>query len=160
MLLYGGSLNRTVSTRSSCSTVNVSNSRSRAWGAISRRRSRVLHGGALHAEVDRSVIGRHGGLDDVAVPQIFRVLGLAGEEGLPLQLVGKQRPDHLDWLGRCADCRADRGTGQYQIAGIETLKSRQRLHCLRGWVDDVAVDVHVLAHITVHPQPQPKRTEA
>ena len=33
---------------------------------ISRRRSAVLHGGALHTEVDCSVIGRHGGLDDVA----------------------------------------------------------------------------------------------
>ena len=41
---------------------------------VSRRRSRVLHDGALHAEVDCSVIGRHDGLDDVAITQIFRVL--------------------------------------------------------------------------------------
>src|SRR5258705_13225515 len=122
MLLYGGSLNRTVITRSSCSTVNVSNSRSRAWGAISRRRSRVLHGGALHAEVDCSVIGRHGGLDDVAVPKIFRVLGLPREEGLPLQLVRKQPPDGLGWLAWRAECRADGSISQNQVPRTDTLK--------------------------------------
>jgi hypothetical protein len=59
----------------------------------------VLDDGTLRAEVDHPVIGRHRGLDDVAAAQIFRVLGLPWEESLPLQLVGKQRPDDLDWLG-------------------------------------------------------------
>jgi hypothetical protein len=38
---------------------------------VSRCRSRVLHDGALRAEVDRPVIGRHGGLDGVAVVDIW-----------------------------------------------------------------------------------------
>jgi hypothetical protein len=61
----------------SCSTVKVSSSRSRASVAnISRCPSCVLHDGALRAEIDCPVVGRHGGLDDVAVAQIFRVFGL------------------------------------------------------------------------------------
>src|ERR1700754_2536423 len=109
MKLCGGSQNRTRSTRSSCSTVKVSSSRSRASVAnIGRRPSRVLDDVALRAEVDYPVIGGHRGVDDVAVAQIFRIFGLRCEEGLPLQLVGKQRPDDLDWLGWCADRRADR----------------------------------------------------
>src|ERR1700712_2605711 len=90
MKLYGGSQNRTVSTRSSCSTVKVSSARSRAFGVISGRpRSRVLDEGALHAEIDCPVIGCHAGFDDVAVAQILSVLGLPGEEDPPLQLIRK-----------------------------------------------------------------------
>ena len=51
---------------------------------VPQRRSDVLHGVALLAEVDSSVIGRDSGLDDVAVMQVFRVLGLALEKCLPL----------------------------------------------------------------------------
>ena len=55
----------------------VFSARSRACVAtISRCRSCVLHDGALHPEVDCPVIGRHRGLDDVAVAQILRVFGL------------------------------------------------------------------------------------
>src|SRR5258705_3471207 len=124
MKLCGGSQNRTVSTRSSCSTVKVSSTRSRARVVIiGRCPSRVLDDRALHAELDRPVIGSHFGLDDVAVAQIFSVLGLPREEDPPLQLVRKQRPNHLDGFGWCADRRADRGTGQDQVAGIETLET-------------------------------------
>ncbi|MDT5089624.1 MAG: hypothetical protein QOG47_2331 [Mycobacterium sp.] len=35
-----------------------------------------MHDGALRAEIDRPVIGRHRGIDDIAAAQIFRNFGL------------------------------------------------------------------------------------
>jgi hypothetical protein len=45
--------------------------------AVNNVSSRALDDGALHAEFDRPVIGRHLGLDDVAVAQVFSALGLS-----------------------------------------------------------------------------------
>ena len=72
------------------------------------------------------------GLDDVAVLQVLRVVGLALEEGLPLHRGRQQASDDLDRLGRGAQRGAGRGAGQHQVAGGEVLEPGQRLQRRSG----------------------------
>ena len=51
-----------------------------------------------------------------------------------------------------------RGLGR--LAGIEVLELRQRLQCLHGRVQDVALHDHVLTHLSIDPQLKPQIAEA
>jgi hypothetical protein len=47
---------------------------------------------ALGAQVDGSVVGGDGRLDDIAVVEVFGVAGLAVEQRLPLEMVMRWLP--------------------------------------------------------------------
>ena len=92
--------------------------------------------------------------------QVLIVVGLPLEERLPLDCRRQQGADDLDGLRRGAQRRTDRGTGQHEVAGVETLESRQGLQRLQRLVDHVAFDEHVLANLAVDAQPQPQVAES
>ena len=69
-------------------------------------------------------------LDDVAVLEVLRVLGLALEEELPLQRGRQELGDELDRLGRCAERGALGRAGEDQVARFEPLEPAQGLQCL------------------------------
>ena len=114
---------------------------------------------ALRAEIDLAVVGGDARLDDIAVVQVLGVLGLAGEEQLPLEVVGQQTPSFCTGFGGRRQSGSNGGAGHHQVAGGQLLEAGQRSKRLDRPIDHVALDRAVLAQFAVDPQLQAQLAE-
>ena len=84
----------------------------------------------------------------------FGFLACFLKKSLHLSAGGSRAADDLDRLGRGAECGADRGAGEQQVAGVEGWNRAQGLQRLERAVDHVAPHDRVLADLAVDPQQQ------
>ena len=114
---------------------------------------------ALPPEVDRTVVGADGDLDDVAVLRYFGFLAWRLKNSFHLVAAGRSELMICDRFRRRAQRGPHRGAGQQQVARVEPLEPAQRRQRLERREDHVGVDQGVLTDLAVDPQPQAKVAE-